>query len=380
MLEAGTLRVLTFEAQVPEPVIDAALRDEIIPELSLLSDISHCFAARRGLAGDELRVIATVWLAGRPVPESPEVLPVGAASRDVRPLLERAQVDVLPIEVQARFTRPEEARILRVFRGPRHRRRDGCVPRRGAHRDARGRIDQRRADGLLSRRRAGRTTSSRCRPGRAGRRSSRRPAVTCAGRSSPATRLAWPATTWPTSRSSARALDPTQRSPRTRSRRIPDISRRLPCGTMADPCPPSPDSALIHARGLTKRFADFVAVDAIDFDVAKGESFGFLGPNGAGKTSTMRMIGCVSPISDGELRVLGQDPRTRGADDPRPDRRRAPAGHARHGADRSREPRPLRPILRPVAGRVRPPRRRAPRLRPAHRAPERRGRAAVAAA
>jgi lipooligosaccharide transport system ATP-binding protein len=75
---------------------------------------------------------------------------------------------------------------------------------------------------------------------------------------------------------------------------------------------PSPDSALIHARGLTKRFADFVAVDAIDFDVAKGESFGFLGPNGAGKTSTMRMIGCVSPISDGELRVLDQDSRSQG--------------------------------------------------------------------
>jgi hypothetical protein len=117
MLEAGTLRVLTFEAQVPEPVIDAALRDQIIPELSLLADISHCFAARRGLAGDELRVIATVWQAGRPVPESPEVVLVGAASRDVRPLLERAQVDVLPIEVHARFSRPEEARILRVFRG-----------------------------------------------------------------------------------------------------------------------------------------------------------------------------------------------------------------------------------------------------------------------
>ena len=58
-------------------------------------------------------------------------------------------------------------------------------------------------------------------------------------------------------------------------------------------------SPLIHARGLTKRFGEFVAVDAIDFDVARGESFGFLGPNGAGKTSTMRMIGCVSPISDG---------------------------------------------------------------------------------
>jgi lipooligosaccharide transport system ATP-binding protein len=72
--------------------------------------------------------------------------------------------------------------------------------------------------------------------------------------------------------------------------------------------PEHPDASLIHARGLTKRFGEFVAVDAVDFDVAKGESFGFLGPNGAGKTSTMRMIGCVSPISGGELRVLGQDP------------------------------------------------------------------------
>ena len=67
-------------------------------------------------------------------------------------------------------------------------------------------------------------------------------------------------------------------------------------------------SSLIHARGLTKTFGDLVAVDAIDFDVAPGESFGFLGPNGAGKTSTMRMIGCVSPMSGGTLRILGQDP------------------------------------------------------------------------
>jgi ABC-type multidrug transport system, ATPase component len=78
--------------------------------------------------------------------------------------------------------------------------------------------------------------------------------------------------------------------------------------------PPNADAALIRARGLTKRFGAFTAVDAVDFEVAKGESFGFLGPNGAGKTSTMRMIGCVSPISDGELEVLGQDPR---ADGPR---------------------------------------------------------------
>jgi lipooligosaccharide transport system ATP-binding protein len=75
----------------------------------------------------------------------------------------------------------------------------------------------------------------------------------------------------------------------------------------------SPPS-LIHARGLTKRFGEITAVDAIDFDVAPGESFGFLGPNGAGKTSTMRMIGCVSPPSAGTLRILGQDP---AADGPR---------------------------------------------------------------
>jgi lipooligosaccharide transport system ATP-binding protein len=78
----------------------------------------------------------------------------------------------------------------------------------------------------------------------------------------------------------------------------------------------APDAAstpsLIHARGLTKRFGDFTAVDAVDFDVAPGESFGFLGPNGAGKTSTMRMIGCVSPLTAGTLRVIGLDPMTDG--------------------------------------------------------------------
>ena len=65
---------------------------------------------------------------------------------------------------------------------------------------------------------------------------------------------------------------------------------------------------LIIARDLTKRFGSFVAVDAINFAVTRGEAFGFLGPNGAGKSSTMRMIGCVSPVSDGTLRILGMDP------------------------------------------------------------------------
>ena len=70
---------------------------------------------------------------------------------------------------------------------------------------------------------------------------------------------------------------------------------------------------VIHARGLTKRFGAFAAVDGVDFDVAAGEAFGFLGPNGAGKTSTMRMIGTVSPVTAGTLTVFGLDPAHHGA-------------------------------------------------------------------
>ncbi len=83
---------------------------------------------------------------------------------------------------------------------------------------------------------------------------------------------------------------------------------------------PASEASLIRARGLTKRFplksapnGLFTAVDAVDFDVAPGEAFGFLGPNGAGKTSTMRMISAVSPRSGGELSVLGIDPDRGGA-------------------------------------------------------------------
>jgi lipooligosaccharide transport system ATP-binding protein len=65
---------------------------------------------------------------------------------------------------------------------------------------------------------------------------------------------------------------------------------------------------LVHARDLTKRFGTFTAVDRIDFDLYRGEAFGFLGPNGAGKSSTMRMISCVSPPTSGQLVILGADP------------------------------------------------------------------------
>jgi lipooligosaccharide transport system ATP-binding protein len=74
---------------------------------------------------------------------------------------------------------------------------------------------------------------------------------------------------------------------------------------------------MIRARDLRKSFTskagDTVeAVKGIDLDVRRGEAFGFLGPNGAGKSSTMRMIAAVSPISGGELRILGLDPATDG--------------------------------------------------------------------
>ncbi len=54
----------------------------------------------------------------------------------------------------------------------------------------------------------------------------------------------------------------------------------------------------IVARGLTKKFGDFTAVDGIDFEVNKGEIFSFLGPNGSGKTTTIRMLlGLIQPTS-----------------------------------------------------------------------------------
>lgn len=65
---------------------------------------------------------------------------------------------------------------------------------------------------------------------------------------------------------------------------------------------------MIRARDLRKSFGDLEAVKGIDVEVRRGEAFGFLGPNGAGKSSTMRMIAAVSPISGGELSILGMDP------------------------------------------------------------------------
>ena len=81
---------------------------------------------------------------------------------------------------------------------------------------------------------------------------------------------------------------------------------------VAEVTSPSASDLLIEARGLTKTFGDFTAVDGIDVAVPRGEAFGFLGPNGAGKSSTMRMIACVAPITSGSLRILGMDPVSQG--------------------------------------------------------------------
>ena len=68
----------------------------------------------------------------------------------------------------------------------------------------------------------------------------------------------------------------------------------------------TPDPIVI-ATNLTKQFNELVAVDHINFDVSKVECFGFLGPNGAGKTSTVKMISCISPVTEGNLLIDGKD-------------------------------------------------------------------------
>jgi len=64
---------------------------------------------------------------------------------------------------------------------------------------------------------------------------------------------------------------------------------------------------VIEAKGLTKRYGDLVAVEGIDFSIARGEVVGFLGPNGAGKTTTMRMLTGFLPPTDGTALIAGHD-------------------------------------------------------------------------
>lgn len=117
MVEAGFLRVVTFETANPDPSIDAALRDAVVPGLGDLPGVRHVFAARRAVEAGGARVIVSIWEGGHDVPVTPESLPIGRASRDVAALVTDAEVELMPLEISAQFRVPEPSRILRIFRG-----------------------------------------------------------------------------------------------------------------------------------------------------------------------------------------------------------------------------------------------------------------------
>ncbi len=64
---------------------------------------------------------------------------------------------------------------------------------------------------------------------------------------------------------------------------------------------------IVSAKGLTKDYGSLRAVDHIDFEITKGECFGFLGPNGAGKTTVMGVIYCFMPPTSGQIKVFGMN-------------------------------------------------------------------------
>lgn len=75
----------------------------------------------------------------------------------------------------------------------------------------------------------------------------------------------------------------------------------------ADAAERGADSYIVVGRGLTKEYGSFRAVDGVDFEIRRGECFGFLGPNGAGKTTVMRMIHCAVPPTSGSVSVFGMN-------------------------------------------------------------------------
>jgi lipooligosaccharide transport system ATP-binding protein len=73
-------------------------------------------------------------------------------------------------------------------------------------------------------------------------------------------------------------------------------------------------SPILEVQSLKKHYPKVQAVDGVSFGIREGICFGLLGPNGAGKTSTMKMMYCASPVSAGELHILGLDVRTHARD------------------------------------------------------------------
>ena len=96
---------------------------------------------------------------------------------------------------------------------------------------------------------------------------------------------------------------------------MPDETVHLRASARASTSLPSdagPATPVVRATSLTKIYGKQRAVDGIEFEVRRGETFGLLGPNGAGKSTTMRMIACRSPLTSGDLFVEGLDVRTQG--------------------------------------------------------------------
>ena len=87
---------------------------------------------------------------------------------------------------------------------------------------------------------------------------------------------------------------------------LPEAQRRGHHALDIPPRPPAEGEPAIVARGLTRRFGKFVAVDHVSFEIEAGEIFGFLGSNGCGKTTTMKMLTGLLPASEGEARLFGR--------------------------------------------------------------------------
>lgn len=87
---------------------------------------------------------------------------------------------------------------------------------------------------------------------------------------------------------------------------LPEAQRNAHQQVIIPPRDASEEEIAIEARGLTMRFGDFVAVDHVNFRIARGEIFGFLGSNGCGKSTTMKMLTGLLPASEGEAWLFGQ--------------------------------------------------------------------------
>lgn len=87
---------------------------------------------------------------------------------------------------------------------------------------------------------------------------------------------------------------------------LPEAQRNAHQQVLIPPRDASEEEIAIEARGLTMRFGDFVAVDHVNFRIARGEIFGFLGSNGCGKSTTMKMLTGLLPASEGEAWLFGQ--------------------------------------------------------------------------